>query len=139
MVLELTLGMALEVAGNLSERDRVEISRTWQDLDEWARSRTRLNGVAYGLVHGDTTLAIFGLIFEGPSGTLWAAGREGWQEHIKPLLRMWRSFQPSTLGLELLRCKVYADNPPARRLVEHLGFEAVEMRNGLVQYERSAP
>lgn len=128
----LTLDLARALVPNLGARDRMEIQRAYPDLDHWARSRCDLPGAAWALV-GEEVLAAGGIIFEGATGVLWLAGREGWTRHVKHALRAFREIRASGV-VKRLECKACADNTAAQRFAQRLGFRQLGAATGFVAY-----
>lgn len=132
IVRPLTLDLARSLAPRLAARDRTEILRRYPDLERWARSRCEL-GAAWALVHGKDVLAAGGIIFEGATGILWLAGREGWTRHVKHALRVFREIKASGV-VRRLECKACSDNAAAQRFALRLGFRPLGAAAGFVAY-----
>jgi hypothetical protein len=133
IVRELTVERARALVPHLGERDRAEIARRYPDLNLWARSRCELPGAAWALLDGKEVLAAGGVMFEGTTGVLWVAGREGWTRHVKHALRVFREVRDSGV-VKRLECRVCADNPRAQDFARRLGFMALGADGGFVSY-----
>lgn len=136
-VRELTLPMALELAANLDNRDRMEILRVYPDLDRWALERCTLPGNAWALIEEGQVMVAGGIVDQGTKGTLWLAGRTGWRRRVKHAVRIWRAIRESRL-YQRLECQCTEDNPVAQRFAERLGFQREGVRNGLVDFGMAA-
>lgn len=133
IVRELTLDLARTLVPQLAHRDREEILRRHPDLERWARSRCELPGSAWALLRGQDVLAACGIVFEGETGVLWIAGREGWTRHIRHALRIFRAVRESGV-VKRLECRACADNAVAQRFALRLGFRALGQAGGFVSY-----
>lgn len=135
IVRSLTLEMARSLIPHLAARDRAEIALNYPDLEEWARSRIELPGVAWAIVKGEDVIAVGGVVTNSAKeGCLWMAGREGWaRRHIRHALRVFDVIKGFG-GYPALRCKCAADNQTARAFAERIGFEKMWIENGLVHY-----
>jgi RimJ/RimL family protein N-acetyltransferase len=129
----LTLDLARALVPHLAARDRTEIQRAYPNLERWARSRCELPGAAWALVRDDQVLAAGGIIFEGATGILWIAGREGWTRHVKHALRAFREIKASGV-VRRLECKACTDNASAQRFARRLGFRPLGAAAGFVAY-----
>lgn len=140
MLQPLTLEVALDAAGRLCARHRAAILRTWSTIEDWAHSRVEVNGLAYALIVEGRPVALVGIVFEGKEAMLWIAGCEGWERHVRRVLRIWREVLASAqeLGLERFRCRVDEADAKAKHFVEHLGFAPSPAANGFVPYQRAA-
>lgn len=129
----LTVDLARALIPHLGERDRAEIMRRYPDLERWARSRFELSAIGLALLRNDDVLAIGGMIFEGETGVLWMAGREGWTRHVKHAIRVFREIRGSGI-VKRLECRVCADNPRAQDFARRLGFTPLGTDGGFVSY-----
>jgi hypothetical protein len=129
----LTLDLARALVPHLAARDRAEIQRAYPDLGRWARSRCELPGAAWALVRGEDVLAAGGIIFEGATGILWIAGREGWTRHVKHALRVFREIKACGC-FQRLECKACTDNTSAQRFARRLGFRPLGAAAGFVSF-----
>lgn len=137
MLQELTLPMLLALLPKLDATHRAEILRTHADLERWAVDRVTLPGVAWALFDGEEIVAAGGVVSEGVKGTLWLAGAVGWQRYVLHPVRIFRGVIEAKVYREF-ECQCSEDNLPAQRFAEYLGFSKRDVRDGLVNYARSA-
>lgn len=124
---------ALSIIHRLCNRHREELLRTDPDLRKWALERAALPGAQWSLVIDGQVMAIGGLMDKGTTGELWFAGAMGWERYVVPIVKGVRTLHEAAL-FDSLTCQVYADNEPAQRFAEYLGFERVGVDGNLINY-----
>lgn len=124
---------ALGIVPRLCARHREELLRTHPNLNAWAIERAALPGPQWALDVNGQVMAIGGLIDKGDTGELWLAGAAGWELHVVAIVKGVRTLHEAAL-FRALTCQVYADNPPARRFAEYLGFQRLGVEGNLINY-----
>jgi len=136
VVRELALHMLLELLPKLDARHREEIIRSHGDLERWAVDRCSQSGMAWGLYVRNELVGVGGVISHGDTGHLWLAGAEGFRDYIRHAIRVTRDL--FTAGIyQRFECTCFADNEPAQRFAEYLGFRRGDVRDGLIHYGRT--
>ena len=124
---------ALALTPYLCARHREEILRLHPDLEAWAIERAALNGVSYAVEDRFGPVLIGGVIDRGASGYLWLAGADGWQRHLRKVLRVLREVRRSRV-YRYLECECFADNLEAQHFAERLGFTRLHRKADLYFY-----